>query len=91
MAQGLARSTVIADLTRQIAARRQVYDRAFDGDLAMLAKIHGEAPVREALKLLDKQRSRSNGRKRRARTDDTTRQYWLDGRMPTRGWPRLTT
>jgi hypothetical protein len=48
-------ATRIADLADRIAARRRVYDEALAADMRRLAKAHGDGPLRDALRLLDKQ------------------------------------
>jgi hypothetical protein len=42
-------SRVINDLCEKILERERIYCSALAADLAVLTKLHGEAPVREAL------------------------------------------
>jgi hypothetical protein len=46
-------SRIILELAEQILARERLYDAAFESDLAVLTKRHGEGAVQEALALLD--------------------------------------
>jgi hypothetical protein len=45
-------SRVISDLCEKILERERVYCSALATDLAVLTKLHGKAPVREALQML---------------------------------------
>jgi hypothetical protein len=49
--------TRIADLVEKILEREQIYEAAFEADVANLTRVHGEAPVREVLQLLDTRRA----------------------------------
>jgi hypothetical protein len=42
----------IADLAEQILDRERIYAKALEGDLAVMRRAHGDAPVKEALALL---------------------------------------
>jgi hypothetical protein len=44
---------IILELAEQISAREELYDAAFESDLAVLRKRHGEGPVEEALAVLE--------------------------------------
>jgi hypothetical protein len=47
----------IADLAAQILDRERIYAKALEGDLANMRRVHGEAPVKEALAMIGERHS----------------------------------
>jgi hypothetical protein len=49
--------TRIADLVEKLLERERLYSAAFEADLARMTKVHGAAPMQEALALLGARRA----------------------------------